>query len=352
MPDNSVLARGPRDDESIPSIVLRLAPLFMVNVVDFVRYALNVFGKLQIVPTRIEALWRLAELTGWDPMELEKRKIEPTHAGFTIYRREIPAEWIDLGARRVAPAVLAADETPYHRFSWQAGPLECDLSSGEVLIDHCPRCDANLGWDKIEAVFTCQACGFDVREQKPTYAPADRLLLARELHGYLTRTADPLPEPLDALDELSQAHAMEWLAFFSDLPIGRCLKPSWNNAASGLAEVRRWPQAFDHVMSRFLASASFAPGRVSKGQMIAQLTEAIDRAGTPALRHLLLDRAIRMISSSPLSDIVVSNRIFGRERDVRTSAIPRDYSPSLREVLRMDSMRVIQSATSARPRGS
>lgn len=321
-------------------------------VADFVRYALNVAGAVHIVATRIEALWRMAELAGWNAAEIENRKLEPTSAGMMIYQREVPEKWIDLCARRVAPGVLASDEIPYHRISWHPNPIECDLSTGEVLIDRCPRCDASLGWSNIDAVFACGACEFDIREQRPTYVPADRLLLARGLHAYMDGTADPLPAQIDALDDVSKAYAMEWLAYFVDLPIGRCLRPSWNNAALGLAEVRRWPQSFDEVMTRFLSSTFFAPSLVPRGRMISQLTEAIERAGTPALRHLVLDRAIQELGKSMLSDAVVSDRIFGRERDVRKSSVPRTYSPSLRERLRIDSTRVIQSATSLRPRGS
>lgn len=339
-------------DESVPSMILRLAPLFMVSVADFVRYALNVSGAIQIVSTRIEALWRLAEHVGWEPASIERRKVEPTSAGFMVYDREVPHEWIDLGTRRVAPAVLAADEIPYHRMPWLFDPLECDLESGEVLIDRCPRCDAALGWANIESVFMCAACGFDVREQAPTYVPPDRLKMARDLHAYLEKTADHLPPELEALDDISKAYAMEWVAFFVDLPVGRHLKPSSSNAAMGLAEAKRWPDCFDDVMGRFAAAVPFLPGRPAKAQMIAQLTLAIQRAGTPPLRQLFLDRAIRMLGDSTLSDVVASDRIFGTRREIRTSKPPRSYPFSLGEVLRMDSIRVIQSATSRRPLGS
>jgi hypothetical protein len=326
----------------------------MVSVSDFVRFALDVFGKLQSVPTRIEALWRLAEIAGWDPAEVEIRVIQPTAAGFVIYQREVPDEWIDLATRRVAPAVLAADPVPYHRFAWQINPIECDLSTGEVLISSCPRCEANLEWNRTASVFGCSECQFDLRDHGPAYVPADRLSLARDLHGYLSGTADPLPAPFDALDDVSTAYAMEWLAFFADLQIGRFLKPSWNNAPLGLAEIRRWPDSFDAVLTRFLreSAAPFTSDRALREQMISLLTEAIQRAGTPPLRHVLLDRAIQLIAKSSLSNVAVANRIFGTQRDIRTSAVPRTYLPSLRELLRMDSMRAIQSATIRRPRGS
>lgn len=352
MVDRSILSDGPMADESIPSMILRLAPLFMVSVADFVRYALNVAGALQTVSTRIEALWRLAEHVGWDPTNIEGRKVEPTSAGFVVYDREVPHEWIDLGTRRVAPAVLAADQIPYHRMPWLFAPLECDLATGEVLIDRCPGCDTTLGWTNIESVFMCAACGFDVREQTPAYVPPDRLKMARNLHAYLEKTAAPLPAELDALDDISKAYAMEWLAFFVDLPIGRHLKPSSSNAAIGLVAATRWPNCFDDVMERFSTTVPFLPGRAAKAQMIAQLTRAIQRAGTPPLRQLFLDRAIRVLGNSTLSDVVASDRIFGTRRDVRISKSPRSYSFSLSEVLRMDSMRAIQSATSRKPLGS
>jgi hypothetical protein len=352
MADRSTLAVPPKSDESIHSMILRLAPLFMVNVSDFVRFALNVAGAMHIVATRIEALWRMAEIAGWNAAEIESRKIEPTSAGIMIYQREVPHEWIDLRVRRVAPGVLASDEIPFHRISWHPYPIECDLASGEVLIDRCPQCDAILGWSDVETVYRCGACEFDLRKQQPTYVPEDRLLLARGLHSFLDGTAATLPLQIQALDDISKAYAMEWLAFFVDLPLGRCLRPSCNNAAGGLAEVRRWPQSFDEVMTRFLSSTSFAPSLVPRGRMISKLTEAIERAGTPALRHLVLDRAIQELGKSTLSDVVASDRIFGRERDVRKFAVPRTYDPSLREVLRIDSTRAIQSATSLRPRAS
>jgi hypothetical protein len=352
MVDRSMLSNGPMADESIPSMILRLAPLFMVSVADFVRYALNVDGAIQIVTTRIEALWRLAELAGWEATSIEGRKVEPTSAGFLVYDREVPHEWIDLSRRRVAPAVLAADEIPYHRMPWHFNPIECDLASGEVLVDCCPRCGITLGWTNVVSVFVCGACDFDVRENRPAYVPSDRLAMARDLHAYLERAADPLPPELDALDDISKAYAMEWLAFFVDLPIGRHLKPSCNNASMGLVEAKRWPDCFDDVMERFSATAPFVPGRAAKAQMIAQLTGAIQRAGTPPLRQLFVDRAIRVLGNSTLSDVVASDRIFGTRRDIRASKQPQSYPLSLGEVLRMDSMRAIQSVTSRRPLGS
>jgi hypothetical protein len=352
MVDKSILTVGPKADESIHSMILRLAPLFMVTVSDFVRFALNVAGAIHIAATRIEALWRMAELAGWDAADIEHRKIEPTSAGMMIYQREVPHEWIDLRARRIAPGVLASDEIPYHRMPWHANPIECDLSNGEVLIDRCPKCDASLGWSNIETVFACGACEFDLRGHSPTYVPADRLLLARELHAYLNGTAGRLPSDIEALDDVSRAYAMEWLAFFVDLPVGRRLKPSCNNAPFGLVEAKRWPKGFDDVMTRFVSSAPLVPGLASKAQMVSQLIEAIQRAGTPPLRQLFLDRAIRVLNESPLSEVAASNRVFRQQRDIRASEGARSYSMSMGEFLRIDSMRAIQSATSRRPVGS
>jgi hypothetical protein len=352
MVDKSILTAGPKADESIHSMVLRLAPLFMVSVSDFVRFALDVAGAIHLVATRIEALWRMAELAGWSAAEIECRKIEPTSAGMMIYRREVPPDWIDLRARRIAPGVLASDEIPYHRMPWHANPIECDLATGEVLIDRCPRCDAILGWSNVETVFACGACEFDIRRHKPTYVPDDRLQLARGFQAYLAGSADKFPSPIQALSDISKAYAMEWLAFFVDLPVGRCLKPSFSNAPIGLVEAKRWPQGFDEVMDRFLASAPLVPGLAPKAQMVSQLMSAIERAGTPPLRQLLLNRAIQVLSRSSLSEVIAGNRVFRAQRDIRTPEEARGYSLSVGDVLRMDSMRAIQLATSRRPLGS
>ncbi|MHC2462418.1 TniQ family protein [Bradyrhizobium embrapense] len=341
----------PEVGESIHSMVLRLAPLFMMSTNDFVQYALHIAGTIHLVVTRIEALWRMAELAGWNPVEIEARLIERTTAGMMIYQREVPSEWVDLRTRRVAPGVLASDETPYHRISWHVPAIECDLASGEVLVDRCPRCEAILGWSNVESVFACGACEFDIREHKPSYVPEDLLRQARGFHAFLDGTADRLPSQLQALDNISKAYAMEWLAYFVDLPIGRCLKPSFRNAAGGLVEAKRWPESFDHVMDRFLASAPHLMGIGTKAEMVSQLMSAIDRAGTPPLRQILVNRAISILSKSSLSGVTAGSRIFRAQRDIRRSEGAPSQPLSVGEVMRMDSMRAIQSATSRSPFG-
>jgi hypothetical protein len=343
-----------KPDESAQSVVLRLAPLCLASVEEFLRYALNFFSRLHSLPARIETLWRLAEVAGLDPAIVQEQKIEPTRSGFLIYQREVPADWINLEVRRVAPGVLSADDIPYHRVAWQPNPLECDVPSGEVLLDRCPRCDAFLGWHKIESVAVCGACRFDIRDHPPTFVPSDRLALAQELLEYLHGAADQIPAPFRTLDDISTAYAMEWLAYFTDLPNGKYLRPDFSNAAVGLNELKRWPSSFDEVVTHFLSdsAAPFLPGRPSKARLIPLLTGAIERAGTPPLRQVLLDRVIDLLGKSSLSDMAVGDRIFGSQNDIRVSDDRKDHSPLLRDVFRMDSMRAIQSATSLKPRGS
>jgi hypothetical protein len=285
-------------DESAQSIAVRLAPLCLTSVDEFLRYGLGLVTGLSSLPNDKGALKRLAEMGGFGPEEIQNRKVEWTKTGYMIYGREVPYHWVCTNTRRLAPGVLLADGlTPFHRLAWQVNALECDLETGEALIERCPRCCASLTWNNIEFVAVCGVCEFDAREQRPKYVSNSRLESARELNMFLHRTNPGLPIPFRQVDDITACLAMEWFGCLADLPTTKRVGPRCYNAAAGLAAVRSWPQSFDDRLRDCQANCSVTSGadRAVKCRLMQLLIGAIERAATPILRDILLERATRIL---------------------------------------------------------
>jgi hypothetical protein len=185
-----------RPDESIQSIAIRMAPLALVSPNELLRYRLDHAAGLASLPTDANAIHRLGELGGFAPAEIMSRGILRGKLGYIVYKREVPLDWVGFAVRRLAPGVLKDDgDTPYLRLGWQLNALDCDVDTGQVLVERCPRCAAFLRWAKIESVVNCGECQFDVRQARTKYVPADRFSLARKFYGFMLRSGPSLPEP-------------------------------------------------------------------------------------------------------------------------------------------------------------
>jgi hypothetical protein len=355
MSDALLKSIEPQPGESVQSIAIRLAPYGLVSIDEFLAYGLGMLhGKLPSLPAKANALERLAAIGGFDPADIRARRIEPNERGYLMFEREVPNDWISLMVRRLAPGILAADgDIPFHRLAWQLNALDCDPTTGEVLIDRCPRCAAYFRWNGIPSITGCGYCKLDVRETSPRYVPEDRLSSTRKLQAFMLKTGPALPPPFDDLDDITACRAMEWLAYFVDLPVGKYLRPAYSNASPGLEKLLCWPGSFDAVLTEFLEYArTVEPGHARKRELMTILIEAIDRAGTTVLRDILLTRATTMLGKPGAIYPVVHDRIFRPHKDVCVRTPRKIQTVSLRAALRIDSMRVIQSRTNAKPRAS
>jgi hypothetical protein len=149
----------PRADESVQSIAMRLAPLALVTANELLRYGLDHATGLASLPTDPNAVLRLGELGGFTPTEMMSRAILPGKLGYIICEREVPVDWVSFAVRRLAPGVLRDDgDTPFHRLSWQLTSLDCDVATGEALVQRCPRCGLLLSWSKTKTVVSCGCC--------------------------------------------------------------------------------------------------------------------------------------------------------------------------------------------------
>ncbi|WLA53911.1 hypothetical protein [Bradyrhizobium diazoefficiens] len=288
-----------RPDESLQSIILRLAPFSLATANELLRYALGRPAGLGLLSTDADAIQRLAELGGFALEDMFSRSILRGKYGYIIYRREVPPEWVTFGLRRLAPGVLTDDDIPFHRLGWQLNAINCDVTTGEVLIERCPRCVARLRWRKVATIVTCGECQLDIRCVSPRYVPPDRLSSARRLLAFLLRTGPQLPAPFDKLDDVTTCYAMQWLAYFvTSGPGGKSLRPSCQNAAAGLEELCSWPDSFD----TFLLEHHRIRGYGHTAQA-ASLLDKIDRAGNLTLRHILLLRAAETLDDPSLSAV-------------------------------------------------
>jgi hypothetical protein len=290
----------PSADESIQSIAIRLAPFALVSTDELLRLGLK-HSSLASLPTNPTAIDRLSKLGGFDSTEMKGRSIEPTECGFHIYQRQVPADWVSIDVRRLAPGALVSDgDDPFHRLAWQLVPLDCDPSTGEVLVDCCPRCHSRLTWTNINRVYTCSVCQFDMRESSPKCLSADRLEAARLLHDFLVGAGPTLPEPFDEADDITSCRAMEWLAYFVELSIGKSLQPSCRNAAMGIASLHQWPHSFDDTLIEIVKNSAglISPSEKRQRRFVAQIIDAIVRAGTPLLHDVLLTRATERLGAT------------------------------------------------------
>jgi hypothetical protein len=300
-----------RPDESIQSIAIRMAPLALVSPNELLRYGLDHAAGLASLPTDANAIHRLGELGGFAPAEIISRGILRGKLGYIVYKREVPLDWVGFAVRRLAPGVLKDDgDTPFLRLVWQLNALDCDVDTGEVLVERCPRCAAFLRWAKIGSVVTCGDCQFDVRHARSRYVPADHLSLARKLYAFMLRSGPPLPEPFDRLDDVTACHAMEWIAYFANsAAFGKALRPSCQNAIAGLEDLYSWPDSFDRILVEL---DQFRKSGYGHKKECACLVDQIDRAGNAALRDILLARAAETLQA-PALYVVADQRRLSRE---------------------------------------
>jgi hypothetical protein len=162
----------------------------------------------------------------------------------------------------------------------------------------------------------CGSCKRDQSKRKPTFVPEDTLKTERELHRYLIGKAPALPTPFDVLPDLAVFEAMEWLAYFTDLTVGKWLRPSVHNAAKGFAALKNWPSSFDNVLSKFLGTHADPPQAATqriKAELLQEFLVAAGRVKHPELRHILTRRAIEVLPGAS-EESVIQTMLFTTPR--------------------------------------
>jgi hypothetical protein len=308
----------PRPDESIQSIATRLAPLALVTPNEFLRFGLGHAAGFASLPTDTNAIDCLSELGSFSPAEIRSRGISRGNVGFIIYKREVPFDWLSLELRRLAPGALINDgNTPFHRVAWQLNALDCDVDTGEVLVERCPGCAALLRWGKSGSIVTCGNCHFDIRRAPVRYVSVNHLSSARRLYAFILRLGPPLPEPFGTVDDITVCRGMEWLAYFvNSVPFGKHLRPSCQNAAAGLEELYSWPDSFDKVV---LERADLLRLRIhGKRSYFASLVDSTERTSDAKLRAILMARASEILQEPRFSALADQERRSRRPRKKRT----------------------------------
>jgi hypothetical protein len=301
--------------ESIASIVTRLAPFGLVTVEQLLTLGLQTKSiSVAGLPNNQAALKSLAAIGNLDLEDLLSQAWTSTEKGFSMFGREMPEDWLRPIKRRLAPGVLRADgDTPYIRSPWQLEVFNCDLETGEYLINRCSNCHRNLQWFKVARLTHCSVCEFDLRNSDVRYVPADDLDAGRSFRKYLFGETE-LPSPFKEMDDLSIFKAMEWFAYFTDLRVGKHLRPVPFNAVRGFPALQKWPRAFDVVVEAFLGDFADPIAGASmevKAALLSDLMMVIGRAGTQELHDVLLARAIHILGESVNSTIRV-NKILSR----------------------------------------
>jgi hypothetical protein len=317
--------------ESIASIVTRLAPFGLVTVEQLLTLGLLTQSKsVAGLPNNQVALKTLAAIGDINLEDLLSQAWTSTKRGFVMFGREMPEDWLRPIKRRLAPGVLSADgDTPYARSLWQLEIFSCDLETGEFLINRCCNCRHYLQWKKVSRLTHCAGCEFDLRDSEVRAVPEDDLEAARAFRKYLFGEID-LPSPFKEMDDLCIFKAMEWFAYFTDLRVGKHLRPAPYNAVRGFPALQKWPKSFDLVVEAFLrdfADPISGASMTAKVALLSDLMIAIGRAGTRELHDVLLARAIHILGETTIStrrvnDILSKPRrsLFQRGRHAQAGA--------------------------------
>jgi hypothetical protein len=304
--------------ESIASIVTRLAPFGLVTVEQLLTLGLQTQSiSVAGLPNNQAALKTLAAIGNLNLEDLLSQAWTSTEKGFSMFGREMPEDWLRPIKRRLAPGVLRADgATPYIRSLWQLEIFNCDLETGEYLINRCCNCHRNLQWLKVTRLENCTFCEFDLRNSEVRFVPADDLEAARTFRKYLFGETE-LPSPFKDMDDLSIFKAMEWFAYFTDLRVGKHLRPVPFNAVRGFPALQNWPSTFDRVVEAYLgdfADPISGASMEAKAALLSDLMTAIGRAGTQELHDVLLARAIHVLGDSTISTLRVNKILSKLER--------------------------------------
>jgi hypothetical protein len=290
----------PFADEAIASIVIRLAPEGLTSVGNFMRNHLDLRSfSVGSVGGEPSAIAQLAIVGAFDPEDLMSRAWKRHGDKTDFMGRLLPVGWFEPQRRRVAPHMLSRDGAePWLRNTWFIRAVPCDPTTGEMLLDRCPKCHVLLGWTNLEHVWQCDTCGFDLRLARPAYLPSDDQCAVREVVGFLKGEKLPLPEPFTELPDADLLKLMGWFAYFNGLPDQMLLTPSAANAVDGYRALKQWPHTFDAVVSDLVAgleSASVSSDLLVRTQLMMRFSASIDRLTSNAGRDLIRSRLAELL---------------------------------------------------------
>jgi hypothetical protein len=171
--------------------------------------------------------------------------------------------------------------------------------TGEALLDRCPACLNLLGWTKLQHVWSCQICGFDLRSERPRYSPPETFAAADKLARYVIDRRVGLPPPLDDLPCLDILKLASWMAYFRGIPERLFLNVTAKGAAEGFAQLKRWPGSFDAIVVKLLGvstSDDLAGGDViTRSAAAAGVLASIERLSSASAREVVKARLAEVL---------------------------------------------------------
>ena len=244
----------PFADEDPSSLLFRLAKHhFITPKILYDRYLGRTFEQFGDVGSRPE-IWEQVETiagygiefierNGWHHLDRSRLRFR----GTTIKRT-----WLS-ERRRVAPGVLSDDgEQPYARITWRFKALPCDVATGEMLIERCPRCLLPLTWGDMTSIYRCQECGFDLRKIERSEASKEMYEAARtiaQMIGLLPSNGVDLSHPFNVEDVGLRLDLLEWCAAFEGRVRGNWITRSSTNAWRGVEGAQTWPALLERAVS-------------------------------------------------------------------------------------------------------
>lgn len=213
----SVSCESPRDDESIPGFISRLAAANDADQVAWIPEAADL--RFQQIYFTDEEIGRLAQLSTTDAEKL--RYLAPTVPQkkpwgdyvFMLCGNTLPIECLPRQSeRRVCPKCL--ETSRYHRLHWNLSFVQACSEHRVELLTSCPECKRKLDW-RVKDISRCR-CGHDLTEVVQPEIQEKHVTGQRYLENMLLGKPQAIP-PL--LTSLSFDEVMMVVSAWSQLPM-------------------------------------------------------------------------------------------------------------------------------------
>ena len=291
-PHTLALSLIPRDGESLPGFLVRLAARGRHS--DPRRLGLAVGLRFPGCAFDGSDLGLLADACGVPRSRLKEMAYPPgSRPNHHLFRSvEIHREQFDLLRRRVCPPCLVT--SAHHRQLWDLTLSAVCPDHGVLLIGACPKCGSSLNWSMTD-IDACGTCRAFLSQAQPQSVPREEAESARAMQSLASgEEVSWLPVSLSDIErgDLVRAAIMfgmlasGWQGQYRPETLAeRGSEQVTKVVRAGIDVLRDWPASFHHLLSSKLPENGMrAAGRRSFGDIYDWMRELDDGALKDACR--------------------------------------------------------------------